>query len=190
MLLLQGWRGEGGAGVHVRTWYVKSNCFYISSCWLLIYSTVYLHLCWGMCELLACVSVCVCVQQLPKSGGRQLAVSRAVGECSNLSQRGIVCEIQMLEMAPLFAYCYHCSLAQKRRVLGFDLTREKQNDKLSRQLSSNPPLPSSLHFLYTDAPPCCRWHEKNNILQSNTQTATQWAEAIAVPTLLSHQLPH
>lgn len=63
--------------MYVQTWNVKSNCFCISSCWLLIYSTVYLYLCRGMCRLLECVSVHVCV--LPKEGGRQLAVSTAVG---------------------------------------------------------------------------------------------------------------
>lgn len=79
MLLLQRWRRGGAGGAWTRTWCVKSNCFYISSCWLLISSTVYLHLFWGMCKLLACVSVHVCVQQLPKYRGRQLAVLRAVG---------------------------------------------------------------------------------------------------------------
>lgn len=40
--------------------------FRISSCWLLIYSAVYLHLCWGMCKLLPWVSVRVCVEEVPK----------------------------------------------------------------------------------------------------------------------------
>lgn len=79
MLLLQRWRKGGEGGAWARAWCVKSNCFYISSFWLLISSTVYLHLFWGMCKLLACVSVYVCVQQLPKYRGRQLAVLRAVG---------------------------------------------------------------------------------------------------------------
>lgn len=126
-----------------RMWYVKSNCFYISSCWLLIYSTVYLHLCWGMCVSSWRMSLCVIVCsncQSKKAGS--LLCQGLWGECSNLSQPGITCEIQMLETARLFDYCYHCSLAKRRTVLGFDLTMEKQNDKLSHQLSSNPPPPS------------------------------------------------
>lgn len=46
--MLQRWRRGGAGGAWARTWCVKSNCFYISSCWLLISSTVYLHLFWGI----------------------------------------------------------------------------------------------------------------------------------------------
>ena len=137
--------GGGGGRVFVCMWHVKSNCFYISSCWLLIYSTVYLHLCWGVCMLLACASLCTFVHSNCQSTEAGSLLCQGLwGECSNLSQRGIVCEIQMLEMAPLFAYCYRRSRAKRRTVLGFDLTRKKQNDKLSHQLSSSPPPPSLL----------------------------------------------
>lgn len=86
--------------------------------------------------------LCVCLRAATAKVRRQAACCvKGCGGMFKPQSAGIVCEIQMLEMAPLFAYCYHCSLAQKRRVLGFDLTREKQNDKLSHQLSSNPPPP-------------------------------------------------
>lgn len=40
---------------------VKSNCFCISSCWLLIYATVYLYLCWGFAQASwVCFSACFC----------------------------------------------------------------------------------------------------------------------------------
>lgn len=58
--------------------YVKSNCFYFSSCWLLIFSCLSASPL-GYVQIPACVSVYVCVQQLPKYRGRQLAVLRAVG---------------------------------------------------------------------------------------------------------------
>lgn len=106
--------------MHVHTGNVKSDCFCISSLWLLIYSTVYLYLSRSVCGLLRSASLCVCVLRLPKRGGRQLAVSEAVGGVFKPRvSGGIVCEIQMLEMAPLFAYCYHCSFGAEENRLGF-----------------------------------------------------------------------
>lgn len=99
----------------------------------------------GVCVSSWLASLCVCLRAATAKVRRQAACCvKGCGGMFKPQSAGIVCEIQMLEMAPLFAYCYHCSLAQKRRVLGFDLTREKQNDKLFHQLSSNPPLFSSL----------------------------------------------
>lgn len=97
----------------------------------------------GVCASSWRMSLCMfmCSNCQSKKAG-SLLCQGLWGECSNLSQPGIMCEIQMLEMARLFAYCYRCSLAKRRTVLGFDLTMEKQNDKLSHQLSSNPPPPS------------------------------------------------
>lgn len=102
----------------------------------------------GVCASSWRASPCVFVWSNCQSKEADSLLCRGLwGDCSNPSQRGIVCEIQMLGMARLFAYSYHCSLAKTRTVLGFDLTREKQNDKLSHQLSSNPPPPPfSMHL--------------------------------------------
>lgn len=97
-----------------------------------------------------CLCVCLCAATAKVRRQTACCVKGCRGNVQTPSQRGIVCEIQMLEMARLFAYCYHCSLAKRRTVLGFDLTREKQNDKLSHQLSSNPPPP--LHFPLSPPP--------------------------------------
>lgn len=96
-------------------------------------------------------SVCLCASSAKERRQAACCVKGCRGNFQTLSQRGIVCEIQMLETAPLFAYCYHCSLAYRRTDSDFDLTREKQNDKLSHQLSSNtPPTPACLSTTH-----CC-----------------------------------
>lgn len=107
------------------------------------------EVCAGSWRASPCVFVCSNCQSKEADS---LLCQGLQGECSNSSQRGIVCEIQMLETAPLFAYCYHRSLAKRGTVLGSDLTREKQNDKLSHQLSSKTP-PPLFPPPYTAAPP-------------------------------------
>lgn len=66
-----------------------------------------------------CFSVCLCAS-LAKVGRQAASCNRGFrGSFQTQSQQGIVCEIQMLEMPPLFAYCYHCSFGAEENRLRF-----------------------------------------------------------------------
>lgn len=56
-----------------------------------------------------CFSVCLFASAAKERRQAACCVKGCRENFQTLSQRGIVCEIQMLEIASLFAYCYHCS---------------------------------------------------------------------------------